>query len=248
MYASRHGRKCIPDWRQKLTDSATPVRELACVPSAIPAADRAVHFALARELFQCRAQERRDLADGYAVRFAGDAFEAVARFVANERKCCPFMTFEMVVAPQTGPVWLRMTGPRGTRGVLQAELRLPASCGTHGNRLVKWATAGGMLAALGVCAACCLLPFALLSLGIAGAWVSGLDALAPYKWLFIVTTLAFLGYGFFAVYRNRVPQCATDALCEARGSGRAARVGLWIATILAVSGILFEQIEPLLHK
>jgi hypothetical protein len=112
-----------------MTSDAGPVRELACLPSAIPAAERQAHFSLARELFDRRAQERRDLPNGYAIRFADDAFEAAVRFVANERKCCPFMTFELIVAPESGPIWLRMTGPEGTRGVLQTELNLSQSCG-----------------------------------------------------------------------------------------------------------------------
>jgi mercuric ion transport protein len=105
-----------------------------------------------------------------------------------------------------------------------------------------------MLAALGVCATCCFLPFVLLSLGVAGAWVSGLDALASYKWLFIGAALAFLGYGFHAAYWKPRHRCATSTTCEACGAGRGARVGLWIATILAISGIVFEQIEPLLRN
>lgn len=102
--------------------------EVACVPSAVPSSERAAHFALARKLFTELAQERSDLANGYAFRFRHDAFEALARFVANERKCCPFMNFELVLASESGPLWLRMTGPEGTRAVLQAELNLPASC------------------------------------------------------------------------------------------------------------------------
>lgn len=65
-----------------------------------------------------------------------------------------------------------------------------------GKHVARWTTAGGILSALGICAACCLLPFVLLSFGIAGAWVSALDALAPYKWIFIILTAALLGYGF----------------------------------------------------
>lgn len=105
------------------------VRELICVPSAIPAGERQGHFRLAQELFHERAKERTDLADGYAIRFDYDDFEAVARFVLNERRCCPFMEFELRVAPESGPLWLRMTGPEGTRGVLEAELHLTGSCG-----------------------------------------------------------------------------------------------------------------------
>lgn len=109
--------------------SPTRATELACVPSAVPAAERQEHFALARELLEARAIERVVLPNGYAIRFEPDALEVVARFVTNERKCCPFLTFELTLAPAPGPLWLRMTGPVGTRAVLDAELNLTGSCG-----------------------------------------------------------------------------------------------------------------------
>lgn len=107
--------------------SRVPV--VACVPSAIEPAVRAAHFALARELFEKRSVERAMLPDGYAFRFPPDLLEDIARFVANERRCCPFMSFELALAPGSGPLWLRMTGPEGTRDVLDAELNLAGSCG-----------------------------------------------------------------------------------------------------------------------
>lgn len=102
--------------------------ELVCVPSAIPAGQRLKHFALARQLFSNKALERRDLADGYEIRFAQDDSEAVRRFVANERLCCPFLQFEIRAEPHGDSLWLRMTGPQGTREVLDAELSLTKSC------------------------------------------------------------------------------------------------------------------------
>ncbi len=123
------------------------------------------------------------------------------------------------------------------------------SCGQAARgskRAIKWTTAGGLLAALGVCAACCLLPFALLSVGVATAWVSALDALAPYKWVFIALTAALLGYGFYVAYWKPRRTCAAGAACGVCGTGRSVRVCLWIATILAIGGIVFEQVEPLL--
>lgn len=100
----------------------TGTPELACMHSAIPATERQRHFAIARDLLRVRAIERIALPNGYAVRFSADAFESVARFVANERKCCPFVSFEITLAHESGPLWLRMTGPEGTRDVLDAEL------------------------------------------------------------------------------------------------------------------------------
>jgi hypothetical protein len=102
---------------------------LVCVPSAIPARERAQHFVLARELLNSQAAERADLPDGYAFRFAADKLVELVRFIDNERKCCPFMTFHLQIGPQAEPIWLRMTGPEGTREVLQAELSLQSSCG-----------------------------------------------------------------------------------------------------------------------
>lgn len=102
------------------TEAAAP---LACVPGAIPAAERAAHFALAAELFGTVA-ERREVEEGYAFRWGAEWLERVMRFVANERLCCPFLEFGITIAPADGPVWLRLSGPPGTRAFLDAELRL----------------------------------------------------------------------------------------------------------------------------
>lgn len=56
-------------------NAARPAVELACVPSAIPAAERTAHFALAHRLFAEMARELVSLPNGLAVRFAGDAFD-----------------------------------------------------------------------------------------------------------------------------------------------------------------------------
>ena len=95
---------------------------LACVPTAIPPGERAAHFALIHRLFGNLTQERAELPNGYAYRFQADALMSVARFIANERKCCPFLSFELVVSGDSGPMWLRVSGPAGTHAVLEAEL------------------------------------------------------------------------------------------------------------------------------
>jgi hypothetical protein len=94
---------------------------LHCILDAIPEPERNAHVRLAGELFGRRAQERRDLPDGYAFRFEPDALEALARFVANERHCCPFLAFTISAAGQSH-VWLEIAGPTGTREFLAAEL------------------------------------------------------------------------------------------------------------------------------
>jgi hypothetical protein len=108
------------------SSNALPV---ACVPSAIAASERPLHFALARKLLGQTSARREQLATGLEFRLPPESLEDIARFIANERKCCPFMTFDIKVSPAEGEITLRMTGPEGTREVLEAELDLPSSCG-----------------------------------------------------------------------------------------------------------------------
>ena len=114
-------------------------------------------------------------------------------------------------------------------------------------RVVRWTAAGGILAALGLCAASCLLPFALLSVGAAGVWVSGLDSFAPYKWVFVALTVAFLGHGFYTAYWKASRRRAADGACADCDSSRLVRIGLWVATVLAIAGMVFEHFEPMLR-
>lgn len=89
---------------------------LACVPGAIPAAERAAHFALLRWLFGEELRELAEVENGFRFRFDADSFEEVARFVANERNCCPFLVVRLEVEAAGGPVWLEMSGPRVREG------------------------------------------------------------------------------------------------------------------------------------
>lgn len=95
---------------------------LACIADAIPAADRPAHFDLLTRLFTLAVRERKSLRDGYAYRFDADAFDELTRWIANERRCCPFLTFELELTPDNGPIWVRLTGTDGTRAFLDAEL------------------------------------------------------------------------------------------------------------------------------
>lgn len=106
----------------------------------------------------------------------------------------------------------------------------------------RWTTLGGVLSALGICSACCLLPSLLIGLGITGAWVSALDSLAEFKWYFVLATAVLLGYGFVLAYSRTV---ACGAGCSGCRPGKATRVALWVGLALAVAGLLFEVTETL---
>lgn len=65
-----------------------------------------------------------ELNNGYAFRFPGDADQAteILRFIAAERECCPFFTFELLFEPDRGPLWLRVRGPEGAKAFIHTMM------------------------------------------------------------------------------------------------------------------------------
>jgi hypothetical protein len=96
-----------------------------CDLTAIAPAERRAHQELLRRLGSDAVQRLTELPDGVALRFVADAFDAVLRFVALERLCCPFLTFTLELTLERGAFWLRLTGPEGATEFLRAELDLP---------------------------------------------------------------------------------------------------------------------------
>ena len=94
-----------------------------CRLDALTKAERERHLALWKQLQESR-QEIRELADGYALRFPGDAKHLleVAELVSRERRCCPFFTFEIEVSSEDKPLWLRLTGSKGVKEFIKAEI------------------------------------------------------------------------------------------------------------------------------
>lgn len=110
----------------------------------------------------------------------------------------------------------------------------------------RWIAAGGILGALAA-SSCCILPLALFSLGISGAWIGNLTALAPYKPYFAAATLALIGYGYYLVYAKPKAQCA-DGACARPLPNRLVKSSLWIATVLVAAALAFDYAAPLLLK
>lgn len=64
--------------------------------------------------------EVRELADGYAYSFPveGEWLPELGSMIDLERQCCPFLRFQLSVEPKSGPIWLELTGPDGTKEFL----------------------------------------------------------------------------------------------------------------------------------
>lgn len=66
---------------------------------------------------------RRELDDGFEFGFEyrAETLVALAAFVTNERRCCPFFDFAIEL-PAAGGLRFRMTGPAGAREILRAGM------------------------------------------------------------------------------------------------------------------------------
>ena len=83
---------------------------LACRLGALNAREQGRHETLQAELMKRAHVEERT--DGYALRFPGDAatYSKVVEFVGYERRCCPFLNFEVRAGATNEPLWLVLTG------------------------------------------------------------------------------------------------------------------------------------------
>lgn len=103
------------------------------------------------------------------------------------------------------------------------------------------AAAAGALAAVGA-ATCCIVPLVLFTLGISGAWIGNLTALAPYQPIFVAFAAAALLYGFFKVYKQPETTCDDGTYCAAPSSKRVLKIALWATTFLVIAAVLFPYV------
>lgn len=103
---------------------------------------------------------------------------------------------------------------------------------------------GGLIGAL-LASSCCILPLVLLMLGVGGAWMGNLTALAPYQPIFLLFTFGFLGAGFWLVYRKPRVDCDEGSYCASSRSDRAIKIALWAATLLVIAALAVNWLAPL---
>lgn len=111
---------CTPPRGATGADAALP---LACDLAALPAAERSDHEVHAQHLL-AGAQATQELPDGYSFHYPAAAYPQVAAFIDNERRCCPFFTFTLLVPAGEAPLELRITGAPGVKEFLHAALEV----------------------------------------------------------------------------------------------------------------------------
>ena len=116
--------KSQPQAEQKMPDEKQKEGEIpfACSLTALTAAERAHHSDLSKELHRA-VKDIRELDNGYAFQFSGEAktISMVAEWISLERLCCPLFTFQLEVASESKPMWLRMTGRDGVKDFMRTE-------------------------------------------------------------------------------------------------------------------------------
>lgn len=106
--------------------------------------------------------------------------------------------------------------------------------------------AGASVTSAVLASACCIVPLVLFSLGIGGAWMANLTALAPYKPFFVVLAGALILSGFISMRRRRRRSCDVDGYCATTLSTRIMTVALWASTLLVVAVLLWPYLLPIL--
>ena len=108
--------------RTKMNDGVTQESPFACNVAGLTTEQRQRYQVLAKKL-QSTKQEIREIADGYAMRFAVEAstIQDLAEFITYERLCCPFFDLELVLEREGGPAWLRLRGREGVKEFIRSE-------------------------------------------------------------------------------------------------------------------------------
>jgi mercuric ion transport protein len=111
------------------------------------------------------------------------------------------------------------------------------------DRGVQFLAFGGLFGALAA-SSCCILPVALFSLGIGGAWIANFTQLAPYQPIFIGAAVAFVGAGYWLVYRSSRRACAEDQACARPLPNRLVMIVLAAATVIVFTALGFNVLAP----
>lgn len=105
---------------------------------------------------------------------------------------------------------------------------------------------GGLIGAL-LASTCCIAPLALVMLGVGGAWVGNLTALAPYQWLFLLFAVGCLSAGFWYVYFKPKAECVEGSYCTKPRSDLVIKIVLWAGTLLVITAVAVNVLAPLLY-
>lgn len=94
-----------------------------CNHLALTPAERKRHFEELGPKLRSLRKNVRELDDGYEFEFPGDAttYQLLTEWAIQERLCCPFFEISLRLDPESGPLWLRLTGRPGTKEFIKVD-------------------------------------------------------------------------------------------------------------------------------
>lgn len=108
---------------EKPQTASTHQSPFACDRMALDPVARKRHFDELGPALRSMRKAVRELPDGYEFQFPSDpkTIAMVAEWAAGERACCPFFNIQLRMEAEGGPLWLRLTGRKGTKEFIQVD-------------------------------------------------------------------------------------------------------------------------------
>lgn len=102
---------------------------------------------------------------------------------------------------------------------------------------ISAAIAGGLTAS-----ACCILPLILISVGISGAWISNLTALAVYQGWILLVSGVMLALSFYFIFYSSRNACDDGSTCAKPKSRALVKFSFYLATLLILLATFFPYL------
>jgi hypothetical protein len=108
------------------TDTSTKSKQespFACNAFALSPEQRNRHFDELAPALMSLKRSVREVDDGYEFEFPADSatLALLTEWTIQERACCPFLEINLRLEREGGPLWLRLTGRKGTKEFLQTD-------------------------------------------------------------------------------------------------------------------------------
>lgn len=94
---------------------------IACNLAAFTPDERRAHEAEGAQLMK-RVISTRELADGFEIRLPAVIAADVAHWFIDERRCCPFLSFDMSLSAAADNLVVSLRGPEGTKDILRSAV------------------------------------------------------------------------------------------------------------------------------
>ena len=109
-----------PTYPSTITKHESPI---ACNVDALTPEMRKRHFEELGPILRSLRKGVRELKNGYEFQFDADqkTYSLVSEWAIQESLCCPFFQIELRLESEGGPLWLKLTGRKGTKEFIQTD-------------------------------------------------------------------------------------------------------------------------------